>query len=146
MTFDSIDAAQYDGLVIPGGRAPEYLAINESVLTLVQKFFQANKPIASVCHGQLILAAAGILANKTCTAYSACKPALIDAGCQWVEADTMDKCVADGNLITGATYDAHPEFISLFVKALGGSVSGSDKKILFLCGVCLFLLSWNGLY
>lgn len=56
----------------------------------------------------------------------------------------MDKCVADGNLITGATYDAHPEFISLFVKALGGSVTGSDKKILFLCGVCLFfiMLEW----
>lgn len=133
-TFDSINAAQYDGLVIPGGRAPEYLAINESVLTLVQKFFQANKPIASVCHGQLILAAAGIIANKTCTGYPAIKPTLIDAGCQWVEADTMDKCVVDGNLITGATYDAHPEFISLFVKALGGSVSGADKKILFLCG------------
>lgn len=118
--------------------------MDESVLTLVQKFFQSNKPIASVCHGQLILAAAGVVANKTCTAYPTVKPALIDAGCQWVEADTMDKCVVDGNLITAATYDSHPEFISLFVKALGGSVTGSDKKILFLCGVCLSSLSWNG--
>jgi D-lactate dehydratase len=136
---------QYDGLVIPGGRAPEYLAMDESVLALVKKFVQANKPIASICHGQLILAAAGVVANKTCTAYPAVKPVLIDAGCQWVEADTGDKCVADGNLITGATYDAHPEFISLFVKALGGTVTGSNKKILFLCGVCLLSLSWIGL-
>ncbi|KAJ4744747.1 Intracellular protease 1 [Rhynchospora pubera] len=133
-TFDSVDPGQYDGLVIPGGRAPEYLAMDESVLTVVQKFVQAKKPIASVCHGQLILAAAGVVANKTCTAYPAVKPALIDAGCQWVEADTGNECVTDGNLITGATYFSHPEFISQFVKALGGTVTGSDKKILFLCG------------
>jgi D-lactate dehydratase len=85
--------------------------MDKSVLTLVQKFVQANKPFASICHDQLILAAAGVVSNKTCTAYPAVKPALIDADCQWVEADTGDKCVVDGNLITGANYDAHPKFI-----------------------------------
>ncbi|KAI5002519.1 hypothetical protein ZWY2020_027169 [Hordeum vulgare] len=93
-TFDDVSAAAYDGLVIPGGRAPEYLAMDEKVLALVRKFSDAKKPIASVCHGQLILAAAGVVRDRTCTA----------------------------------------EFISLFVKALGGSVAGADKRILFLCG------------
>ncbi|VAH54122.1 unnamed protein product [Triticum turgidum subsp. durum] len=106
-SFDEVDAAGYDGLVIPGGRAPEYLAMDEKVLDLVRKFSDAKKPIASV---------------------------LVAAGAKWVEADTMKKCVVDGNLVTAAAYDGHPEFISLFVKALGGSVAGSDKKILFLCG------------
>jgi D-lactate dehydratase len=111
--------------------------MNDKVLDLVRKFSDAKKPIASVCHGQLILAAAGVVQNRTCTAYPAVKPVLVAAGAKWDEPDTMAKCSVDGNLITAATYDSHPEFISLFVKALGGSVAGSDKKILFLCGVCI---------
>lgn len=134
-SFDEITASEYDGLVIPGGRAPEYLAMDKRVLDLVRKFSDAKKPIASVCHGQLILAAARVVENRTCTAYPAVKPVLVAAGAKWEEPDTMAKCTVDSNLITAATYDSHPEFISLFVKALGGSVAGSDKKILFLCGV-----------
>jgi D-lactate dehydratase len=71
------------------------------------------------------------------------KPVLIDAGAHWVEPETMKACVADGNIITGATYEGHPKFIQLFVRALGGKITGSDKKILFLCGVSsnyLFLI------
>ncbi|KAK9117967.1 hypothetical protein Scep_016060 [Stephania cephalantha] len=133
-TFNEIDASKYDGLIIPGGRAPEYLSINESVLDLVSKFSDAMKPIASICHGQLILAAAGLVKGRNCTAYPPVKPALVSAGSQWVEPETMSACAVDKNLITGATYEAHPEFIQLFVKALGGTITGSDKKILFLCG------------
>jgi len=133
-SFDELDVAAYDGLVIPGGRAPEYLAMDEKVLDLVRKFSESKKPIASVCHGQLILAAAEVVRNRACTAYPAVKPVLVAAGAKWEEADTMAKCVVDGNLVTAAAYDGHPEFISLFVKALGGTVSGSDKRILFLCG------------
>ena len=136
-SFDEITASEYDGLVIPGGRAPEYLAMDSKVLNLVRNFSDAKKPIASVCHGQLILAAVRVVENRTCTAYPAVKPVLVAAGAKWEEPDTMAKCTVDGNLITAATYDSHPEFISLFVKALGGSVAGSDKKILFLCGVCI---------
>ncbi|KAG2569656.1 hypothetical protein PVAP13_7NG434600 [Panicum virgatum] len=121
-SFDEITANGYDGLVIPGGRAPEYLAMDEKVLDI------------EICHGQLILAAAVVVQNRICTAYPAVKPVLVAAGAKWDEPDTMAKCTVDGNLITAATYDSHPEFISLFVKALGGSVAGSDKKILFLCG------------
>ncbi|KAH6837659.1 Class I glutamine amidotransferase-like superfamily protein [Perilla frutescens var. hirtella] len=133
-TFDDIDATKYDGLVIPGGRAPEYLSLNESVVGLVKKFEDLKRPIASICHGQLILAAAGIVEGRKCTAYPAVKPALIAAGAHWVEPDTMAFCTSDGNLITGATYDGHPEFIQLFIKALGAKISGSGKRILFLCG------------
>ncbi|KAH8483072.1 hypothetical protein H0E87_027714 [Populus deltoides] len=133
-TFDEVDFGKYDGLVIPGGRAPEYLAMNESVLDCVRKFSDSGKPIASVCHGQLILAAANSVKGRKCTAYPAVKPVLIDAGAHWVEPETMKACVADGNIITGATYEGHPEFIQLFVRALGGKITGSDKKILFLCG------------
>lgn len=133
-TFDEIDATKYDGLIIPGGRAPEYLAMNDSVLEMVTKIFNAGKPVASICHGQLILAAAGLVKGRKGTAYPAVKPALVDAGCHWVEPSTMAECVVDGNLITGATYEGHPEFIRLFVKALGGTISGSNKRILFLCG------------
>lgn len=126
---------KYDGLILPGGRAPEYLAMDESVLSVVRKFQDSKKPIASICHGQLILAAAGVVKGRKCTAYPPVKPVLIAAGSHWVEAETMAKCFVDGNLITGATYEGHPEFIELFMKALGGSVTGADKRILFLCGV-----------
>ncbi|XP_060192873.1 protein DJ-1 homolog D [Lycium barbarum] len=133
-TFDEIEATKYDGLVIPGGRAPEYLALNESVLDLVKIFANAKKPIASICHGQLILAAADVVRGRKCTAIPAVKPVLLAAGAHWVEPETMASCTVDGNLITGPTYDGHPEFIRLFVKALGGSITGSGKRVLFLCG------------
>lgn len=81
-TFEEIDAGSYSALVISGGRAPEYLSRVESVLDLVKKFESSNKPIASICHGQLILAAAGILKNKECTAYPAVKPVVVAAGVQ----------------------------------------------------------------
>ena len=134
-TFDDIEFSKYDGLVIPGGRAPEYLAMNPSVLDLVNKFHDSKKPIASICHGQLILAAAGLAKGRKCTAYAAVGPVLVAAGAQWVEPETIKACVVDGLLITGATYEGHPEFIRLFIQALGGNITGSDKRILFLCGV-----------
>lgn len=133
-TFDQIEASKYDGLIIPGGRAPEYLAMNGSVIDLVKKFSGSGKLIASICHGQLILAAAGLVKNRKCTAFPPVKPALVAAGAHWVEPDTMSACVIDDNLITGATYEGHPEFIRLIVKALGGTITGANKKVLFLCG------------
>jgi D-lactate dehydratase len=133
-SFDSIDASMYDGLVVPGGRAPECLAVNESVLKLVKQFSDSNKPIASICHGQLILAGAGVLKEKTCTAYPAVKPVIVAAGGVWKDPESLSACFVDGNLITCASWHGHPEYISLFVKALGAKVTGSGKHILFLCG------------
>ncbi|GLJ53729.1 hypothetical protein SUGI_1146480 [Cryptomeria japonica] len=133
-TFDYIDVKMYDGLVIPGGRAPEYLALNESVLELVKHFFDSNKPIAAICHGQLILAAAGVLKEKMCTAYPAVKPVVVAAGGVWKEPEALSACCIDGNLITSAAWHGHPKYISLFLKSLGGKVTGTGKRVLFLCG------------
>ena len=141
-TFDDIEFSNYDGLVIAGGRAPEYLAMDLKVLDLVTKFSNSKKPIASICHGSLILAAAGLVKGRKCTAYPFIRPVLVDAGAHWVEPETMATCVVDGNLITAPTYEGHPEFIRHFVKALGGNITGSDQiRILFLCGVRYILLS-----
>ncbi|CAH1421854.1 unnamed protein product [Lactuca virosa] len=133
-TFDEIDSSTYDGLIIPGGRAPEYLSINESVLDLVKHFVKSEKPIASICHGQLILAAADVVKGRKVTAYPTVGPMLVAAGAHWVEPETMASCSVDGNIITGAAYDGHAEYINHFIKALGGTVTGSNKRILFLCG------------
>lgn len=133
-TFDEIEASKYDGLVIPGGRAPEYLALNKSVLDLVKQFVSSNKQVASIGHGQLILAASDVVRGLNCTSLPPVKPLLIAAGAHWVEPETMALCVRDGNLITAATSEGHPELINLFVKSLGGKIYGSGKRILFLCG------------
>ncbi|CAI0548320.1 unnamed protein product [Linum tenue] len=133
-TFGEIDYGKYDGLVLPGGRAPEYLAMDQTVLDCVRKFSESGKPIASICHGQLILASADIVKGRKCTAFPAVKPVLLAAGAEWVEPQTMATCVVDGNIITGPTYAGHPEFINHLVRELGGAITGADKKILFLCG------------
>nr|GEW63787.1 protein DJ-1 homolog D [Tanacetum cinerariifolium] len=131
---NQIDVSTYDGLVLPGGRAPEYLAMDDRVLNLVTHFATSGKPIASICHGQLILAAADILKGRKVTAYPAVGPVLVAAGAHWVEPQTLASCTLDGNIITGASYHGHAEYVRHFIKALGGTVTGSDKRILFLCG------------
>ncbi|GAU44110.1 hypothetical protein TSUD_123970 [Trifolium subterraneum] len=125
-TFDEIDHTSYDGLWLPGGRAPEYLAHIPSVVELVAKFVNSGKQIACICHGHLILAAAGVVEGRTCTAYPPVKPVLVAAGANWVEPDTMSTTVVDGNLITAPTYEGHPELLRHFVKALGGKISGDQ--------------------
>ena len=73
-TFDEMKPETYDALVIPGGRAPEYIRLNEKVLEAVRHFSKANKPIAAICHGAQVLAAAGVIAGKACSAYPAVGP------------------------------------------------------------------------
>ncbi len=72
-SFADVDPASYDALVIPGGRAPEYLRLNPAVIDTVKHFFDAGKPVAAICHGPQILAAAGVLSGRTCSAYPACR-------------------------------------------------------------------------
>ncbi|XP_027333195.1 protein DJ-1 homolog D-like [Abrus precatorius] len=134
LTFDDVEAKNYDGLVIPGGRAPEYLAHIPSVVKLVSEFCSSKKPVAAICHGPLILAAAGTVKGCKCTAYPAVGPVLVAAGAHWMEPENLASTVVDGNIITCVSYRGHPEFIHQFVKALGGSISGFNKRILFLCG------------
>ncbi|TXG53993.1 hypothetical protein EZV62_019249 [Acer yangbiense] len=120
--FEDIDASSYDALVIPGGRAPEYLALNPKVLALVKEFMESRKPVASICHGQQILSAAGVLKGKKCTAYPAVKLNVVLSGGTWLEPDPIHRCFTDGNLVTGAAWPGHPEFISQFMALLGVKV------------------------
>jgi intracellular protease, PfpI family len=118
--FDSVDPAAYDALVIPGGRAPEYLRLDDRVLAIVRHFAEANKPIASICHGQQVLAAAGVVEGKQCTAYPAVKPELVRAGARWCEVNaTFSNAVVDGNLVTAAAWPGHPEWMRKFLELLG---------------------------
>lgn len=117
--FDEINPQDYSALVIPGGRAPEYLRLNERVLEIVRHFAQAGKPIASICHGAQILTAADVVRGKQCMAYPAVKPELIQAGATWVETNaTFSNAHVDDNLVTAAAWPAHPEWMRKFLQIL----------------------------
>jgi protease I len=120
-TFDEIKPETYDALVIPGGRAPEYIRLNEKVLKIVQHFSKANKPIASICHGAQVLAAAGVVAGKSCSAYPAVGPDVKTAGGKFVDIPA-DKAHADGNLVSAPAWPAHPEWLAKFLKVLGTKI------------------------
>jgi len=118
--FSTVDPANYDALVIPGGRAPEYLRLNERLLEIVRQFDAADKPIASICHGPQILAAAGVLEGKNATAYPAVRPDLERAGGCWCEInETFSNAHVHGNLVTAAAWPAHPEWMRKFLEILG---------------------------
>lgn len=120
-TFDEIDPSTYDALVIPGGRAPEYIRLNPRVIEITRYFANANKPIASICHGLQLLAAAGVLSGKTCTAYPACAPDVISAGGKYMEI-AVDEAICDGNLVTAPAWPAHPRWLAEFLKVLGTKI------------------------
>lgn len=121
--FDEINVDDYAGLVIPGGRAPEYLRLDPAVIRIVKEFDKAKKPIAAICHGPQILVAADVLKGKKATAYPALKPDVIMAGAEWVEPSPgADNAVVDGTLATAPAWPAHPEWMANFIKMLGGVV------------------------
>lgn len=121
--FDKINLDDYAGLVIPGGRAPEYLRLDPKVIEIVQYFDKSKKPIAAICHGPQILVAADVLKGKKATAYPAVKPDVIMAGAQWVEPSAgADNAVVDGMLVTAPAWPAHPAFVAEFIRLLGGSL------------------------
>ena len=109
-TFADVKPESYDALCIPGGRAPEYLRLNPAVISAVQHFFAANKPVAAVCHGAQILAAAGVLKGRTCSAYPACGPEVTLAGGKYADIPVTD-AVTDGNLVSAPAWPAHPAWI-----------------------------------
>ena len=116
-TMADVDPAEYDALVVPGGRAPEYLRTYDVVIEAVQHFFEAGKPVASLCHGPQILAAAGVLEGYEMTSYPAVRAECEAAGCSWV-----DGVVTDGNLVTGQAWPDHPEWIAQFLDLLGTEI------------------------
>lgn len=116
-TFADIDVTQYDALVIPGGRAPEYLRLNPSVLEMVRHFFVKNKPVAAICHGAQLLSAAGVLEGKQCSAYPACMPEVNQSGGIYTEI-AVDDAITDGNLVTAPAWPAHPAWLAQFMALL----------------------------
>ena len=120
-TFEEVKPEAYDALVIPGGRAPEYIRLNDRVLQAVQYFAKAKKPIAAICHGPQVLAAAGVIEGKACTAYPAVGPEVKNAGGKWMDV-AVDKAHIDGNLVTAPAWPAHPEWLAKFLKVLGTKI------------------------
>lgn len=120
-TFADVQADSYDALVIPGGRAPEYIRLNPKVLAIVRHFAQANKPIAAVCHGAQVLAAADVLTGKACSAYPAVAPDVNRAGGTYMDIP-VDQAYVDGNLVTAPAGPAHPDWLAKFLKVLGTKI------------------------
>ncbi|MGV3485043.1 MAG: DJ-1/PfpI family protein [Planctomycetaceae bacterium] len=117
--FDDISPATYDALVLPGGRAPEYLRLNEKVLEIVRHFDTSGKPIAAICHGPQILVAAGVLKGRQCSSYPACSPEITAAGGTYIAPSSgMDSAHVEGNLCTAPAWPAHPAWMREFLKML----------------------------
>lgn len=120
-TFEDINPSNYEALIIPGGRAPEYIRLNKQVLEITRHFAQTNKPIAAICHGLLVLSAAGVLEGKRCTAYPACSPDVLMAGGKYCEIPP-DQAIVDGNLVTAPAWPAHPRWLAEFLNLLGTKI------------------------
>jgi protease I len=120
-TFDQIKAEDYDALVLPGGRAPEYIRLNPRVLEIVRHFDKAKKPIAAVCHAAQILAAAGVLKGRKCSAYPAVGPDVTSAGGTYADIG-ISEAIVDGNLVTAPAWPAHPAWLAKFLGVLGTKI------------------------
>ncbi len=121
-SFADIQVASYDALVIPGGRGPEYLRTYPAVVAAVRHFFDAGKPVAAVCHGAQLLAGAGVLQGRTCSAYPACRVEVELAGGTYADI-AIDAAVTEGNLVSAPAWPAHPAWISQFLALLGTRIS-----------------------
>lgn len=121
-TLADIDPADYDALYIAGGRAPEYIRLDSTVIDCVKHFVDNDKPIAAVCHGVQLLAAAGGVDGKTCSAYPACAPEVRAAGGQWIDID-MTAAHVDGALVSGPAWPAHPAVLAEFLGLLGTTIT-----------------------
>lgn len=127
-TFADVKAQDYDGLVIPGGRAPEYLRLNSKVLDIVRHFADENKPIAAICHAAQLLAAAEVIEGRKVSAYPACAPEVELAGGKYVEV-AMTDAVVDGNLVTGPAWPAHPAWLGKFLGVLDTYLAGKSQPV-----------------
>ncbi|KWF18696.1 DJ-1/PfpI family protein [Burkholderia pseudomultivorans] len=121
-SFSDVDTAAYDALLLPGGRAPEYLRLNARVITVIRDFAQAGKPIAAVCHGAQLLSAADVIAGKRISAYPACAPEVRLAQGEFVELDWTE-AVTDGQFVTAPAWTAHSAWLRQFLALLGARIS-----------------------
>src|ERR1700726_2652449 len=121
-TFADVKPDRYDALLIPGGRAPEYLRMNADVIACVQHFAQANKPIAAVCHAAQLLAAAGVIRGKRVSAYPACAAEVRLAGAEYADI-AVDQAITDGRLVSAPAWPAHPQWLAQFLTVLGTRIT-----------------------
>lgn len=121
-TFDNVNPADYDALVISGGRAPEYIRLNKKVIEYTKHFIDAGKPIASICHGAQLLVAAGGVKGRKVSCYPAVGPEVNAAGGEYQDIP-VDKAFVDGNLVTAPAWPAHPDWIAKFLEVLGTKIS-----------------------
>ena len=120
--FESVTPDDYDGLVIPGGRAPEYLRLHEAVLDIVRHFMESGKPVAAICHGAQLLTAAGVAESRKIACYPACGAEVAVAGGEFQDI-AVDESITDGNLVSGPAWPAHPAVMAQFLELLGISVT-----------------------
>ncbi|WP_028400358.1 DJ-1/PfpI family protein [Ectobacillus panaciterrae] len=114
-SFADVDPTEYAGLIIPGGRAPEYIRMNEHVPAIVRHFIETDKPILAFCHGALLFTVVrDALQNRRLTAYTACKPEVEALGAEYVTAG----CYVDRNLITGHAWNNLPDLMREFMKQM----------------------------
>ncbi len=125
--FDEVRPEDYDALVIPGGRAPEYIRLNERVLEITRHFFEADKPVAAICHGAQVLAAAGVLEGRSCSAYPAVGPDVTRAGGRYADIAVTDAHV-DGKLVTAPAWPAHPAWLAKFLEVLGTRIVHEEEQ------------------
>ena len=121
-TFADVVASQYDALVLPGGRGPEYLRTYPAVVAAVRHFFEAGKPVAAICHAAQLLAGAGVLKGRSCSAYPACRAEVELAGGRYADI-AVDKAHTDGNLVSAPAWPAHPDWIAQFLAVLGTRIT-----------------------
>ncbi|GIM44696.1 protease [Collibacillus ludicampi] len=114
-SFDQIDPTEFDGLILPGGRAPEYIRLDPNIPRIVGHFFETGKPVGAICHAVQILSALQLpLAGRKMTAYTACRPDVENMGAEYAS-ETL--CV-DGNLVSGHAWPDLPGFMKEFLKLL----------------------------
>jgi protease I len=121
-TFSSIKAKDYDALIVPGGRAPEYIRLDKRVRDLVREFDNDRKPIASICHGLQVLITAGVVTGRRVTGYKTLGPDLQLAGANYVEVEPTE-VVVDGNIVTSPAWPGHPKWLAEFIKLLGTTIT-----------------------
>lgn len=121
--FDDVSSKDYSALVLPGGRAPEYLRLNPKVLDIIREFFNDDKPVAVICHGPQLLSAAGVLKGRRLTAYPAVQPEVELAGAEYCPAnETLSNVCVDGKLVSSPVWAGHPAWIRAFLKVLGSTI------------------------
>ena len=120
-TFDNIDVTDYDALILPGGRAPEYLRLKDEVIDMVRHFSDENKPIAAMCHGLQILISADVIGGKKCTGFPSLEDDIGNAGGKWIDID-RDDAIVDENLVTAQAWSGQPEWLAKFLEVLGTKI------------------------